>query len=265
MRVEWVHPSWRDLVIESLAQDAEARRHFLARCGVDGAALALSGAGGASGDRERPLLREDADWDALGDGLYGLCSDLGEAEAAQLLGVLEAAGEHAEVLALARLALDRLGWAGKAVSVDAIAAWAPLAARLDPRPEPPALALTWLELEPHALPETPEELERFADWVRLAEVLWRYDAELLARLGFPDRYADLLGHFAEDGPREEPVLEREMRIEALGRLRVLDPELAGAAKATWLELIMDAATPPAATPPPARGFPVDRVLRDLVQ
>ena len=57
MRVDWVHPSWRDLVIESLADDAAARRHFLARCGVDGAALALSGGGGAAGERERPLLR----------------------------------------------------------------------------------------------------------------------------------------------------------------------------------------------------------------
>ena len=75
MRVDWVHPSWRDLVIEELAEDAETRRHFLARCGVDGAAIALSGSGGAEGARERPLLREDADWDALGDGLYSLCHD----------------------------------------------------------------------------------------------------------------------------------------------------------------------------------------------
>ena len=68
-------------MIESLAEDAETRRHFLARCGVDGAALALSGAGGAAGERERPLLREDADWDALGDGLYRLCHELDEVEA----------------------------------------------------------------------------------------------------------------------------------------------------------------------------------------
>ena len=92
MRVEWVHPSWRDLVIESLAADDEARRRFLRHCGVDGAAVALSCGGGAAGERERPLLRCDADWDALGDGLYALCHDFGEAEAIQLLGVLDDAG-----------------------------------------------------------------------------------------------------------------------------------------------------------------------------
>ena len=32
MRVSWVHPSWRDLVIESLAADPVERRRFLSRC-----------------------------------------------------------------------------------------------------------------------------------------------------------------------------------------------------------------------------------------
>ena len=112
MRVDWVHPSWRDLVIESLAEDAATRRHFLARCGVDGAAVALSGAGGAAGERERPLLREDADWDALGDGLYRLCHDIDEVEATQLLRVLDAAGDDREVLGLIELVLKRLRWCG---------------------------------------------------------------------------------------------------------------------------------------------------------
>jgi hypothetical protein len=243
-------------VIEALAADAALRRHFLARCGVDGAALALS----TGGARERPLLVEDADWDALGDGLYALCSELDEREAVPLLNVLEAAGDDPEVLALARLALDRLGWGGKAVNVDAIAAWIPLAYRLDPRPEPPAVAMTWLELEPHRAPETPEELERFADWLRLAELLWRHDAGLLERLGFPDRYASVLEEFTGDTPNE-PVLERELRIESLDRLMVLDPEVAGRAMSTTGTL--RDAVPVPETPEPQRGFPVERVLRDL--
>ena len=263
MRVTWVHPSWRDLLIESLADDAESRRHFLARCGVDGAALALSSGGGADGDRARPLLLEDADWDALGDGVYSLCGELDNVEAVQLLGVLEAAGDDAEVLALARLALGRLGWAGKAVSVDAIAAWVPLSQQLDPRPDLPAVAMTWLELEPDRAPETPEELERFADWLRLAELLWRFDADLLARLGFPDRYARILNKFANDTPREPPV-ERDLRIESLDRLMVIDPVVAGRAMtATGALRLEEALALEPETPPPARGFPVERVLRDL--
>ena len=260
MRVSWVHPSWRDLVIESLADDAELRRNFLAHSGVDGAALALS----TGGNRDRPLLLEDADWDALGDGLHSLCSELDEAEAVQLLGILEAAGHDPEVLALARLALDRLGWAGKAVSADAIIAWTSLARQLYPRPEPPAIAMTWLELEPHHAPQTPEELERFTDWLRLAEMLWRWDEDLLQQLGFPDRYAAILEAFSGDTPIE-PVLEREMRIESLGRLMVIDPEIAGRARTATgtLQLEEALALEPVEAPPPANGFPVERVLRDL--
>src|ERR1044072_990161 len=113
MRVEWVHPSWRDLVIEALAADPDPRRHFLRCCGVDGVAIALSFGGGAAGERERPLLRCDADWDALGDGVYALCHACDEVEAIQLLGLLDAAGEFDEVLGLARIVLHRRDWAGK--------------------------------------------------------------------------------------------------------------------------------------------------------
>ena len=261
MRVTWVHPSWRDLVIESLAADPVARRRFLSCCGVDGAALALSEHGGAAGERGRPLLREDADWDALADGLYQLCADIDEAEAVRLLGVLEAAGEDPEVLALARLVINRLGWAGKAVSVDAICAWTRLAVRLDPRPDPPAVAMTWLELEPHCVPATPDELERFADWLRLAEVLNEHDDELLRRLGFPTRHADCLAQFAAHSPPEEPVQERELRIESLSRLATLEPALR--ARATTEASALMVAEPAPGFVEEAAGFPVERVLRDL--
>ena len=40
--VTWVHPSWRDVAIEALADDAGERQRFLHACEVDGLALALS-------------------------------------------------------------------------------------------------------------------------------------------------------------------------------------------------------------------------------
>jgi hypothetical protein len=261
VRIDWVHPSWRDLVIEELAADTETRRHFLARCGVDGAAVALSEAGGAEGERERPLLREDADWDALGDGLYGLCHDIDEIEATQLLRVLEAAGDDPEVLGLIELVLKRLRWAGQAISVDALIAWARVAVKLEERPEPPAVAMTWLELEPHHAPETPQELERFADWLRLAELLHEHDPGLLEKLDFPERYTSVLAEFAHQRPGDEPVLERELRAETLDRLAELDPryEAEGLADIALEVTSFDSLNPP----PPRTEFPVERVLRDL--
>jgi hypothetical protein len=261
MRVDWVHPSWRDLVIEELAADPRERRRFLSRCGVDGAAVALSGAGGAEGTRERPLLREDADWDALGDGLHQLCADLDEPSAVRLLDVIAGAGENAETRALAELVLRRLGWGGKAVSVDAIGAWAAVSKWLDPRPAPPAVALTWLELEPHHVPETPQEIEQMADWLRLAELLTERAPELLEGLGFPERYSDILRAFADSAPPEEPPVERELRIQSLERLAELDPELSAQAWDKSILLAFQAA--PARPAEDGSGYPVDRVLRDL--
>ncbi len=230
-----MHPSWRDLVIDELAGDAQERRRFLKQCGVDGAAVALGG--------ERRLLRTDADWDALGDGLYQLCADIDEAEAVRLLDVIADAGEDDEVKALAELVLKRLGWSGKAVSVEAIGAWAAVSKWLDPRPDPPAVALTWLALEPSHPPRTPVELERMADWLRLAELLRERAPELLEGLGFPDRYHDLLLAFADSTPADEPVLERELRIESLARLAWLDPVCEARAATESIALSFEVAPP----------------------
>ena len=263
MRVDWVHPSWRDLVIESLAADPSERRRFLRRCGVDGAAIALSTEGGAAGERTRPLLQGDADWDALGDGLYTLCADLDEAGAIRLLDVIAAAGDDGEVKALAELVLKRLGWSGKAVSVDAIGAWAAVSASLDPRPEPPAVAMTWLELEPSHAPETPEELERMADWLRLAELLTERAPQLIEGLGFPQRYESVLEAFATNTPRDEPPIERELRIESLARLASLDEQLSARAMNESLALTFEVAEAVPDELPVSNGFPIERVLRDL--
>src|ERR687885_217582 len=62
--VTWVHPSWRDLVIDELVLDAAARKEFLENCSVDGLLLALSTGGGRAGTRSLPLLVDDCDWDA---------------------------------------------------------------------------------------------------------------------------------------------------------------------------------------------------------
>jgi hypothetical protein len=260
MRVDWVHPSWRDLVIDSLAADADARRYFLARCGVDGAALAL-----AERDGRRPLLQADADWDALGDGLYALCHDLDEVEATQVLVVLAHAGDDAEVLALAQLALERLAWAGRRVGVDALTAWLVLAVGVRPSPERPDLDATWRTLEPADAPRTPDELERFVDWLRLVELLAEHAPRTLDALGWPSRHAELIERFTRQSGRGEPPVEHDLRLEALQRIGDLAPKIGRRElNRVWTRLSEESGIPTVVRvgPPPA-GFPVERVLRDL--
>jgi hypothetical protein len=267
MRVTWVHPSWRDLVISELVRDGELRRRFLRHCGVDGAALALSSGGGNDGDRVRPLLIEDADWDALGDNLHHACAELGPSDAVRLLSVLAEAVDGVEADALSAMVLERLEqrWRGHVVAVDALEAWTAAAGKLPPAP---TLAATWLELDPPGAPRTPVELERFADWLRLAELIALHDRELLGSLGFPDRCCDVLDAFIAEPALTEPPLERELRIDALARLARLDPTRADDALELVPVLDLSAAIVkqfelPELTSPPG-GFAVDRVLSDLL-
>jgi hypothetical protein len=268
MRVTWVHPSWRDLVISELARDAALRRRFLHHCGVDGAALALSSGGGSDGDRVRPLLTEDADWDALGDNLHHACSELGPNDAVRLLAVLGEALDGVEADALSAMVLERLErrWRGHAVSVDALEAWTAAAGKLPPSA---TVAASWLELDPPGAPRTPVELERFADWLRLAELISVYDRELLDSLGFPDRSGDVLDAFIAEPALTEPPVERELRVDALARIARLDPTRADDA----LELVpvLDRSSAivkqfelPELGSSAAGGFAVDRVLSDLL-
>jgi hypothetical protein len=175
-----------------------------------------------------------------------------------------------EVSALAALVARRLGrrWHRRVVSVDALAAWAAVAARLAEPVEPPSPVPTWLTLEPNCAPDSPAALERFADWLRLAELLVRHDPELLDGLGFPDRHTPVLAEFAQTAPDDEPPLEHDLRVQALERLRWLAPEWGSQAADSLVYLrgeleVREWEPLPEPTGPVTR-FPVSRVLRDLV-
>ncbi len=234
MRVAWVHPTWRDLVIERLAGDAELRRRFLARCGPHGIVLALSVSGGVEGERRFPLICEDEDWDAVGDRIYALAPELESRDAATVLraldGVLQEvrddplqAGEGA---ALARMALARLGelWeaAHAIVTLPCIDAWLAVAGALKPPPWPRFLGVTWADLLPTTLPALDDlpEMQRFADWRTLCELVAAFSPDLLDELGygvpqralmraFRERERTGLPRFAELGasPAPEPSIE----------------------------------------------------------
>jgi len=63
--VEWIHPSYRDLVIEQLRDGGSLKSEFLNRMSVAGIQLALSEAGGATGKLRFPLVSSAGDWEVL--------------------------------------------------------------------------------------------------------------------------------------------------------------------------------------------------------
>ncbi len=290
MRVQWVHPSWRDLVIGRLEADAPARRDFLSRSGVHGILLALSTGGGVAGERRLPLLGTDQDWDTLTDRLYLLIPEL---EPAELGGVLTALadtigelGETAaagEGRALARAVLARTAalWDASRAPIPLLCleAWLALASNLTPRPLPPALSVTWVELLPTRVPELDDRvgLERFADWLAMCELLWGYHGPgLRGELGFGSDQIRLLTEFMyrvddrraqrDSAPIAAASLDPILR--ALRSIASLRPELGGYADhiAYVLRGVSGApvAPPPLAEADPREeNFDVRRVLADL--
>jgi hypothetical protein len=196
--IGWVHPSWRDLVIDELREHAPARQRFLSACRVDGVMLALSHQGGAIGERQLPLLQSDRDWDRLADRLYELLADLEPREVARVLLALEDAlademdaGQRREAQSLAALVLatTQQGWDRdhRPLPGFLLDAWYRLR-HLAPGPiTAPQLLSTWTELHPgSALLERPdlEALLRADEWLALAQVLHQHDPDALDRFGF---------------------------------------------------------------------------------
>ncbi len=216
--VAWVHPSWRDLLIDELAGDAAARLAFLQRCGLDGALVALSVGGGAFGERRLPLLKADADWDAITDRLVHVLPELDDLDTSRLLYGLDAAmldaGDDPELAALGTIVLDALRrtWdaARAPLEVSVLAAWLGAAASLSPRPQTPeVVARTWIELQ--------GDEARLEEFARLALLVQRQVPELYARLA--GQHAPALAW-----SRDAIGLEEEWLDEQVVRSREIEPD-----------------------------------------
>jgi hypothetical protein len=239
VRVTWIHPSWRDLVIDRLAAEGEARQTFLLRAELPGIMLALSTDGGPTGDRRLPLLVTDGDWDALGDSSHRLARTVSERDLVRLLVTVEAAaklelGPQAEpelraVIDLIAATLHRrFAHEPELMTARSLGAWF-IFARLASEPPPaPDLRAAWARLRPTPTidPRNPGDLRQVDDWLALAEVIKQHDQQVLKRLGFADDL-DVLRralYFA----KTSSMIRSTLLLSILSRLKELDRGL-------WME------------------------------
>jgi hypothetical protein len=198
--IGWVHPSWRDLVIDELRTDAAARERFLRSCGIDGVLLAVSREGGVAGERQLPLLLTDRDWDTLADRCAELLRELEDADLARLLTALgsvlglgflnvQARVEGAH-LAESMLAMATRCWCSRKLPVALIESWYGLRARLGAEDQL-SVAATWIELHPGS-PAAALELAQIVqldEWLALAEILEANDLPQLSSFRFHNERA----------------------------------------------------------------------------
>jgi hypothetical protein len=226
--VDWIHPSYRDLVIEELIRDSSLRNTFLRRASLEGVKLAVSDTGGQYGNRKMPLIRSAESWDILQERCLSLIrADAGDREVLETLA--NAASDNSSgdqrrrwegLLALVCQAI-KAKWDADSRLVPAadLEAFAGARGCVNPPPDLPDMRNTWRALDGlfreslrAARTGRPLEYEAFDDLAAFAQVAVRYAPEFIADNGFPERYeaeiATLLADAeAEAEADEEPDAE----------------------------------------------------------
>jgi hypothetical protein len=198
--VAWMHPSWRDLVIDSVAADPTARRAFLSRCGAHGIILALSKRGGLTGARDLPFLTDSEDWEVLADHMPGLVRHVSDSDVARLLSAVAELAKYrsgALVSRFTRLALDQIRdrWnsRGQAITIWSLGLYYDTSERLEPLAAGPDLRATWDATHPGtSFIDTTEhdlldhtQLTRLRTWLQLVSMIRDNEPRFLRQAGFP--------------------------------------------------------------------------------
>jgi uncharacterized protein (DUF1778 family) len=238
LKVDWVHPSWRDLVIETVRRDAPTRERFLARCTLEGVMLAISSGGGAAGERALALLVSDRDWDLVTDQIVRIIGAGSDQEVARLLyGLADSlataalsARQRLELQALAGTTLDatsrRCDRESRSIELDLIEAWFALSRRTGGEHAPPGLDRTWTELLPGeaGADAIPAELDQALLWLTLVDVMRVNAPEQLRAYGFPDRHRERIAAVVQQIAGGAAGPDRPRLAELLRLCRISAPQ-----------------------------------------
>jgi hypothetical protein len=223
-RFDWVHPSWRDVIIEHLMRRPNERRRFLQHCGVAGLELALSISGGRSGERELPLLQTDDDWLTFGRRSIQLIHEMTIDEHQGLMSatrsLLQSAqagsDRESQAVTLAREILPAIvaEWDSRTsvLTTGALQHFYTLSEMVLPLSGGPQLAQTLrTQLGPLQGDNYPDLVNDTLDWeaLDLALLVKRNEPRALRQTGWPQEHSEYLRQLAA---RARNVLARARRL-----------------------------------------------------
>jgi hypothetical protein len=232
-QIGWIHPSYRDVVIDQLASDPDMASRFIANTNLAGINLILAN-GGGHGDRRLPFLTSPKAWQALADRALALSRSLQPPQLASLLALISDALETAQ----SEDSKERLNALGTDVCAVALRRWAESSAVLNPEilniylrattlftPLCPApdLRRTWnaalssfqAEIDSVDDPEVLWPMET-PDFLQIAKIVKSLEPRFLVQQKFPeelDTYFDRLMELARSGEAAD------LRGESPGDLR----------------------------------------------
>jgi hypothetical protein len=211
--VDWIHPSYRDVIIDELSREPQVRERFLATMSLPGLMLAISDAGGATGQRYMPLMIDAHSWELLADRSVAIARSGDLQTAVDLIEVLTNACEGAvdpntrDQLAsilgsVCASCVERWDVSGVALTAEQIDTFASATLICSPMPRMPSLDESWRtatnKVEANLQSEDfsffcPGE-GGFQEWAGMARAIDSSEPRLLRRHRFPAaaRYRNLI-------------------------------------------------------------------------
>ena len=209
-RIDWIHPSCRDLVIEELTSEPTLQAKFVEKMSLQGIKLSVSDSGGVTGERRLPLLKDPRNWEILRGRCLSIAREDSVSDAVDLLTTLYSSALESSDLDRKDQFIEIIGevcgevckrWneSSRLISADHLSAYCEASTLSTPFSPIPQLNATWESLTKRFR----NELDRGEDghlldpdclveWMKFSDVVCANEPRFLKAMGFPNKfYADI--------------------------------------------------------------------------
>lgn len=201
--LDWMHPSYRDLVIDELVTDKGLRINFLGTASIRDISLALSTIGGHDGKRTMPLIGDEESKKIVVERVKALFSTEDEFSLSNLLTILDYARKQndsqsewvTDLLYITLSSFPRL-FAGKIIYSDLLDYYCKLTLDFKPLLPLPDFEPTW-NYRVKLIKEVVDEQSYFIgseieSWTKLISLLQKNEPRFLTQINFPTDYSALV-------------------------------------------------------------------------
>jgi uncharacterized coiled-coil protein SlyX len=208
-KLDWIHPSYRDLLIEKLSINRKMRVRYLTLGGIAAIGLALSQVGGASGEREFPLLPDDESWQALTGACQEVISHGKTSSIDELLAILDSIATspspyEAKIDQLAELVCNTVSkkWneVGEDLTADKLSRFYKISVKAPGLIASPDLSQSWsshfdlaeASVKSRNTQGLQLDADDIADWAEMMLTLQQNEPRFLKKVGFPSKYSSIV-------------------------------------------------------------------------
>jgi len=207
-KLNWMHPSYRDLLIDEIASNKPLRDTFLLTANLNDIGLALSTQGGENGKRTWPLVVDNDSKRIIEQRIRELIPELEIYEQLGLFYILETSISEKDcdknwvlVLLYQTLLSLRNQWQGVPTSLSLLKEFCKSSLMLKPLPQLPDFEPTWnyqIKLLEKVINEGFFSGSEISDWVELISLLQNYEPRLLVQVFFPSEYLSLVSEIIKN-------------------------------------------------------------------